>query len=520
MKTNLKEITSLTLVVILVGSIFLPIQSIPLQASSLQNFSKIGKDTQYWALVVGIGKYAEYPEDNRPDMILEANDFRNLLLQSPWWSADHIKILTAENATRSNILAGFRWLIQMASTDDVVVVYLSTHGMYLTFDIPPRDEADSQDEFLIPYWGFAYNTSFITDDTINIQLNQLKSNNVCLIVDSCYAGGFNDHWKLLKSAPEQHRVTLMGSCEDEEAISGGFAPYLIDGLRGYADMNGDGIVTAEEAFNYSQPRAIPRQTPTMYDGYPGELPLTTDTITKASSAPFIYPQEITQSQPPNSAGVSAETSILCGYVNSSGTPINNALVSVSGRINYQQYYTNSTMTDSTGFYLMHVPAMRLRVTVSAQGYCDGSHGPYNINGNQTYWVNFSLVPHPSETAILRGFISSAQSCTPLVVNITLHWQNNLQQTYRNTTVTDINGLYQMSVAPGQISLDILKEGYFTESPTEFNITDGQILWTNVSLYPLPLETSTFCGYITDNLTGAPLIGSSCGRYMGQRLHPS
>jgi hypothetical protein len=507
MKTNLKEIISFTLVIILVGTIFLPIQSIPLQASSLQNSSKIGKGTQYWALVVGIGKYAEYPEDNRPDMILEVNDFRNLLLQSPWWSADHIKILTAENATRSNILAGLRWLIKMASTDDVVVVYLSTHGMYLTFDIPPRDEADGRDEFLIPYWGFAINTSFITDDTINIQLNQLKSNNVCLIVDSCYAGGFNDHWKLLKSAPEQHRVILMGSCENEEAMSGGFAPYLIDGLRGYADTNGDGIVTAEEAFNYSQPRAIPRQTPTMYDGYPGELPLTTDTIHKASSAPFIYQQEITPSQPPNSVGVSAETSILCGYVNSSGQPINNALVSVSGRINYQQYYTNSTMTDSTGFYLMHVPAMRLRVTVSAQGYCDGSYGPYNINENKTYWVNFSLVPHPSETAILRGFISSAQNGTPLVANITLHWQNNLQQTYRNTTVTDINGFYQMSVAPGQISLDVSKEGYFAESPTEFNITDGKILWTNVSLYPLPLETSTFCGYITDNLTGAPLSGT-------------
>ncbi|MCJ7698338.1 MAG: caspase family protein, partial [Thermoplasmata archaeon] len=267
MKTNLKEMTSLALVVILIGTILLPTLTAPLQASILQNPSKIGKDTQYWALVVGIGKYAENPEQNRPDMILEANDFRDLLLQTPWWSADHIKLLTAENATRSNIIAGFRWLIKQASADDVVVVYLSTHGNYLPFDIPPRDEADNADEMLVTYWGFAYNNSFINDDTINIMLNQLKSNNVCLIVDSCYAGGLNDHWKLLKSAPEQHRVILMWSCEDEVAYSGGFAPYLIDGLRGYADTNGDGIVTAEEAFNYTQPRSIPRQTPTIYDGY-------------------------------------------------------------------------------------------------------------------------------------------------------------------------------------------------------------------------------------------------------------
>jgi len=151
-------------------------------------------------------------------------------------------------------------------------------------DIPPQDEADNADEMLVTYWGFAYNTSFIEDDQINIMLNQLKSNNVCLIVDSCYAGGFNDHWKLLKSAPEQHRIILMGSREDEEAYSGGFAPYLIDGLRGYADTNGDSVVTAEEAFIYAEPRSFSPQTPTIYDGYPGELPLTTDTLQKSSSS--------------------------------------------------------------------------------------------------------------------------------------------------------------------------------------------------------------------------------------------
>ena len=507
MKTNLKEMTSLALVVILIGTILLPIQSTPLQAGILQNPSKIGKDTQYWALVVGIGKYAENPEQNRPDMILEANDFRDLLLQTPWWSADHIKLLTAENATRSNIIAGFRWLNKMASSDDVVVVCLSTHGNYLPFDIPPRDEADNADEMLVTYWGFSYNNSFIDDDQINIMLNQLKSNNVCLIVDSCYAGGFNDHWKLLKSAPEQHRVILMGSCEDEVAYSGGFAPYLIDGLRGYADTNGDGIVTAEEAFNYIQPRSIPRQTPTIYDGYPGELPLTTDTIHQTSSPPTSsHRQESTPIQPPNRIGISAETSVLCGYVTGSEQPINNALVTVSGRINYQQTYTNSTTTDPTGFYFMHVPAMRIRVAVSAQGYCDASTNQFQVIENQTYWVNLSLVPHPPETAILRGYISSAQNGTPLAANVSLRWWGSQEETYRNTTVADGNGFYKMNVAPGQVDLDVTKDGYFSESLDELNISDSQTLWANVSLYPLPLETSTICGYLTDSSTGAPLIG--------------
>jgi hypothetical protein len=507
MKMNTKEIISFLVVGILVGTIFLPIQSKPLQASILQNPSKITKDTQYWALVVGIGEYAENPEQNRPGMILEANDFRDLLLQTSWWSADHIKLLTAEDATRSNILAGFRWLNTMASSDDVVLVYLSTHGNYLPLDIPPQDEADDVDEMLVTYWGFAYNTSFITDDQINIMLNQLKSNNVCLIVDSCYAGGFNDHWKLLKSSPEQHRVIIMGSCEDELSYSGGFAPYVIDGLRGYADSNGDGVVTAEEVFNYAQPRSYQQQHPTIYDGYPGELTLTTDTLHKSSSSSASSQrQDSTPIIPPNTVGISAETSLLCGYITSSGQPINDALITVSGRINYQETYTNSTMTDPTGFFFMHVPAMRIRVAVSAQGYCDKSNNQLQIIENLTYWANLSLVPKPPETAVICGYISSEQNDAPLAANVSLQWQGSQVDIYRNTTVADENGFYQMNVAPGQIDLDISKDGYYDDSRYELNITDSQTLWVNVTLYPFPLETSTVCGYLTDSTTGAPLMG--------------
>ena len=504
---NLKEMTSLALVVLLIGTIFLPIQSTPLQASILQNPSKIGKNTQYWALVVGIGKYADSPESNRPDMIPEATGFRDLLLQTSWWSADHTRLITAENATRSNIIAGFRWLINQASADDVVVVYLSTHGNQLPLDIPPKDEADGFDEMLVTYWGFAYNTSFITDDTINILLNQLKSNNVCLIVDSCYAGGFNDHWKLLKGAPEQHRVILMGSCEDELSYSGGFAPYLIDGLRGYADSNKDGIVTAEEAFAYAQPRSNQQQHPTIYDGYPGELPLTTDKLQKSSSSSASPQQEDSRLFPtPNTMGISAETSLLCGYVTSSGQPITNALVTVSGRINYQEAYTNSTTTDSTGFYFMHVPAMRIHIIVSAQGYYDRSISNFQIIENHTYWANLSLLHLPLETAVVCGHVSSEQNGTPLAVNVSLQWQGGQADTYENTTVADINGFYQMNVAPGRVNLDFSKDGYFSESRDGLNITDSQMLWENVTLSPYPLETSTVCGYITNSTSGSPLPG--------------
>lgn len=506
-------------VLILIGTIFLPMVGGASSASTVTTGSthdsktSTANDTQYWALLVGIGTYADNPEQDRPDMILEVNDFRNLLLQTPWWSADHIKMLTAENATIHNILAGLRWLKKVAGSNDIVVVYLSTHGFPLGFDIPPKDEANGSDTALVTYWGFAYKTAFLWDDEINVLLNQLNCKGVCLLVDSCYAGGFQDHWKLLKNAAPQKRVILMGSCEDEVSYSGGFAPYVIDGLRGYADSNGDGIVTAQEAFYYARPRSMPQQHPTMYDNYPGGLPLTTSTLHKVSSSTSSScRQDGTSSSSLNILETLAESSVVCGYITTSGQPIGGAVVSVTGRINHYQSYKNQTTTDQTGFYYMHVPAMRLSISASAQGYCDASAGPFQISENHTYWVNLSLVPRPPETATICGYVSSEQNVTPLVANATLQWTGNQNKTYRNETSSNENGFYRMNVAPGKINLDITKEGYFTESRDQLNITDSQTFWVNVSLYPLPPETSTVCGYLSDNSTGAPLVGAQIAVY--------
>jgi hypothetical protein len=155
---------------------------------------------------------------------------------------------------------------------------------------------------------------------------------------------------------------------------------------------------------------------------------------------------------------------------------------------------------------MHVPAMRIRITASAPGYCDANVGQIQISENQTYWVNISLVPRPPETAVLCGYISSMQNDTPLSANISLRWQGSQNETYRNGTTSDVDGFYRMHVAPGQVDLDISKDGYFSESYDELNISDSQTLWVNISLYPFPLETSTVCGYITESSTGAPLVG--------------
>ena len=166
-------------------------------ASASNNIVKISNvsnidEIEYWALLVAVGVYADHPEEDRPAMLREVDNLHELLLVSEHWEEDHIKVIKGENGTVRNIVNGLRWLDKMDDKDDFSLVYIATHGFPLRFDIPPFDEDDECDEALVSYWGFKYPWSIIWDDLLNLMLSLLNSRGVCVAIDSCYSGGFND----------------------------------------------------------------------------------------------------------------------------------------------------------------------------------------------------------------------------------------------------------------------------------------------------------------------------------------
>ena len=520
----------LVIILILIGGCLTPISYIGSAVDSpIKNQeSKFIKNegTEYWALLVAVGEYADHPQQNRPLMLEEVDDLYELLIQSDEWSEDHIRVLKAEDGTISNIISGLKWLDKMEDEDDISVVFITTHGSPLPLDLPPFDEEDGADEMLSSYWSFAYPTQFLHDDRLNFRLNRLESKGVCLIVDSCYAGGFNDppdwlgirdtinqisvqKWieEFGKDVRGQGRVVLMASREDEVAYSGGFAPYLIDGLRGFADSNSDNVVTAEEAFYYTEPRTS-RQHPTMYDGYDGELPLFYLPETKNVNP--IKEQKITPRTSITSTintNFGLENSAVCGFVKDADTsdPLENALVNVRGRDNEWEFFENETTTDSSGFYYMNVPAGRGRMTVYADGYCGSNSGFLEFNENEILWMNFSMYPRPPETSIVCGYITEEETGNPIIgANISLYWEGQQDQFYRNNTGSDHSGFYTMNVAAGEIDLDVDAVGYFRAHKDHIIINDYEILWENFSLLSPPPETAVICGYITDKDTGSPI----------------
>ncbi len=257
--------------------------------------SSVNEETEYWALLLYMGIYAGHPDQNFPPESLEYFEkFHNKLLISEHWKEENIKVIKGRRATLFNIIRGFRWLDRKEDENDFSLVYISTHGGQLPKDKFPWDEKDGCDEALATYLSFMFPRINIRDDLLNLLLSLLNSKGVCVVVDSCHAGGFNDtpYFKnLLKNnkmnanewvhgfaeeLSESGRIVLMASREDELAW-GGFTMYLTEGLTGYADTNEDDLVSAEEAFYYAKERYDWEEYnihATIYDDYSGELQLT------------------------------------------------------------------------------------------------------------------------------------------------------------------------------------------------------------------------------------------------------
>jgi len=287
---NIKTILIKFLVVLLFISIIIP-------GSYGHMKSDINNSENYYALLFSVGEYYKNPEQNRFSMFRAVDQLESCLLSSSNWKEENIHIVKGEKATGIRFIREMMWLINKEKKNDFTLVYITTHGSPLKYkeiplDLPPFDESDGADEILVMYHGFEYPFSFITDDMINFLLNLMQSKGVCLVVDSCFSGGFNDHSmqaldtnKITKFSNDfiedlfgDRRVVLMSSEEDTVSYGSVFSFNLIDGLNGEADKNGnnDGINSAEEAFYYAlnQNNYYGGQHPTILDLYDGQLPLT------------------------------------------------------------------------------------------------------------------------------------------------------------------------------------------------------------------------------------------------------
>lgn len=151
------------------------------------------------ALLVGINKYSGQPlRGCVNDLDLQ----RYLLIHRFGFNPKDIYILTDEKATRQGILDGFEeYLIKQVKPGDVVVYHYSGHGSLINDPNPIITEAGSKkaglngtfvpiDSNLPP--GYPEQGGVVKDimgHTLFLLMSAIKSDNLTVVLDSCYSGG-------------------------------------------------------------------------------------------------------------------------------------------------------------------------------------------------------------------------------------------------------------------------------------------------------------------------------------------
>lgn len=152
-------------------------------ATSDAGFQRPVKDK--WALVVGISKFAN-PSLNLKYPSKDALDLRDFLVKEANFAPDHVRVLTDESATRTRILSelGDKWLPFVARPDDLVVVFISTHGSPESLDVAGVNYLLAHDTDL----DSLYATGIPLQDLMHMVKTRIHSDRVLLVLDACHSG--------------------------------------------------------------------------------------------------------------------------------------------------------------------------------------------------------------------------------------------------------------------------------------------------------------------------------------------
>ena len=239
----------------------------------------------YRAVIVGIEDYQSMTDLSYT--IDDAEDMRNVLLAYTNWNDSNIQFLTDVDASKGEIESAISTMATLEDADDVCLFFFSGHGSRIPDD--DDEEVDSYDEVICPWDTTKELGNVISDDELGTWLAACQGN-VVVILDTCMSGGFTKgieetvkavpnpqvpkdaiakkHFgeglvERLKQRPisrdlnKTGYVVLMACEEDKSAYesrrlkNGVFTYYIVEGLWGPADEDGDNNVSAEEDFYYA-----------------------------------------------------------------------------------------------------------------------------------------------------------------------------------------------------------------------------------------------------------------------------
>lgn len=199
-----------------------------------------------WAVVIGVGKFADGRVPSLKYSAKDAKDFSDFLTDEKGgrFRKDHVKVLLDEDASKVNIMdmLGDSFLPHAAGPNDLVVVYLSTHGSPAGADIRGVNYVVAYDTRVDKLFA----TGIEMRQLVRMIKERVHTGRVLLVLDTCYSGAGvegeqhkglrrtnidanllagNDSVVISSSAPDQR------SWESDNLHNSYFTRYLIDSFR-------------------------------------------------------------------------------------------------------------------------------------------------------------------------------------------------------------------------------------------------------------------------------------------------
>ncbi|RVU33761.1 hypothetical protein EOI86_21695 [Hwanghaeella grinnelliae] len=211
-----------------------------------------------------------------------ADAFADTVKKGGLYARSQTTVLVDENATKANILKGLRMLADESKTVDTVVVFFSGHGDAVdgNYVFAPHDlgaggsealaQASAGQRFGDSVVRDLFRTEGLSQAEIMSELGKIESENLILILDTCYAGSFqalNQDQRQVMSRSVVERVahdsgrfilaSARGLAHDSDGKDyppgqghGLFTSNALDGLHGEADFDDDKVVYLTELGGY------------------------------------------------------------------------------------------------------------------------------------------------------------------------------------------------------------------------------------------------------------------------------
>lgn len=235
--------------------------------------SALDVEGKRFAVVIGI---SEYEDPEIPDLEFADDDaqaFYDFLRSDRAGLGgipeENIRLLLNDDGTYRNMRSALYTFLEQATDDDVVYIYIAAHGA------PNPNRPD--DLFILPHDAEAVNiagTGFPMTD-VNESIRKLYARHTVLLTDACHSGGIGMGGYATRSTPGDLNAINRAFLQDLQATQSGlailtasearqlsregtqwggghgvFTWYLLQGLNGAADADGDQIVRLGELLEF------------------------------------------------------------------------------------------------------------------------------------------------------------------------------------------------------------------------------------------------------------------------------